>query len=75
MGRERNLIKDKPVSVNKWGVRKLTERECARLQGFPDWFKIPVSTTQAYKQFGNAVSVPVAEGVARKLKRYLQSTK
>lgn len=75
MGRERNLIKDKPVSVNKWGVRKLTERECARLQGFPDWFKIPVSTTQAYKQFGNAVSVPVAEGVARKLKRYLQSAK
>lgn len=72
MGRERNLIQDKPVSINKWGIRKLTERECARLQGFPDWFKIPVSTTQAYKQFGNAVSVPVAKEMARKLKLYLR---
>lgn len=72
MGRERNLIQDRPVSINKWGVRKLTERECARLQGFPDTFKIPVSTTQAYKQFGNAVSVPVAKEMARILKRYLK---
>lgn len=72
MGRERNLIQDRPVSINKWGVRKLTERECARLQGFPDSFKIPVSSTQAYKQFGNAVSVPVAREMARVLKRYLK---
>lgn len=72
MGRERNLIQDRPVSVNKWGVRKLTERECARLQGFPDSFKIMVSTTQAYKQFGNAVSVPVAKEMAKVLKRYLR---
>jgi len=72
MGRERNLIQDRPVSANKWGVRKLTERECARLQGFPDSFKIAVSTTQAYKQFGNAVSVPVAKEMARVLKRYLK---
>lgn len=71
MGRERNLIQDKPISINKWGVRKITERECARLQGFPDDFKIPVSSTQAYKQFGNAVSVPVAKEIARALKRYL----
>ncbi len=71
MGRERNLIQDKAVSVNKWGVRRVTERECARLQGFPDGFKIPVSSTQAYKQFGNAVSVPVANAMARTLKRYL----
>ena len=71
MGRERNLIQDRPVSINKWGVRKLTERECARLQGFPDTFKIPVSTTQAYKQFGNAVTVPVAREMARTLKKYL----
>ena len=71
MGRERNLIQDRPVSINKWGVRKLTERECARLQGFPDRFKIPVSTTQGYKQFGNAVSVPVARTMARHLKKYL----
>lgn len=72
MGRERNLIQDRPISINKWGVRKLTERECARLQGFPDSFKIPVSTTQAYKQFGNAVSVPVAGEMAKKLKIYLR---
>jgi DNA (cytosine-5)-methyltransferase 1 len=72
MGRERNLIQDRPVSINKWGVRKLTERECARLQGFPDTFKIPVSSTQAYKQFGNAVTVPVAKEMARKLKSYLR---
>lgn len=71
MGRERNLIQDRPVSINKWGVRKLTERECARLQGFPDSFKIPVSSTQAYKQFGNAVTVPVAKEMARALKKYL----
>jgi len=71
MGRERNLIQDRPVSINKWGVRKLTERECARLQGFPDSFEVPVSSTQAYKQFGNAVSVPVAKEMGRVLKKYL----
>ena len=72
MGRERNLIKDRPVSINRFGIRKLTERECARLQGFPDNFKIPVSTTQAYIQFGNAVSVPVARTIARQLFKYLK---
>lgn len=71
MGRERNLIQDQLISKNKWGVRKLTEREYARLQGFPDSFKIPVSSTQAYKQFGNAVSVPVAKEIAKTLKKYL----
>ncbi len=44
--------------------RRLTPRECARLQGFPDSFKIPVSDTQAYKQFGNSVVVPLIENVA-----------
>lgn len=71
MGRERNLIQGTPGLKNEWGVRKLTERECARLQGFPDWFKIPVSTTQAYKQFGNSVSVPVIKEVAKALKKAL----
>ena len=51
--------------------RRLTPRECARLQGFPDDFKIVVSDTQAYKQFGNSVVVPlmsaVAETVVRKV--------
>ncbi|MGC9128780.1 MAG: DNA (cytosine-5-)-methyltransferase, partial [Acidithiobacillus sp.] len=45
--------------------RRLTPRECARLQGFPDTFKIVVSDTQAYKQFGNSVAVPVVEVLAR----------
>jgi len=45
--------------------RKLTPRECARLQGFPEEFIIPVSDTQAYKQFGNSVAVPVVRAVAK----------
>lgn len=45
--------------------RRLTPRECARLQGFPDSFKIVVSDTQAYKQFGNSVVVPLMRNVAR----------
>ncbi len=44
--------------------RRLTPRECARLQGFPDSFKIPVSDTQAYRQFGNSVVVPLMSNVA-----------
>ena len=53
---------------NRENPRRLTPRECARLMGFDAWdgnkFKIPVSDTQAYKQFGNAVAVPVVEAVA-----------
>lgn len=45
--------------------RRLTPRECARLMGFPEWFEIPVSDTQAYRQFGNSVVVPVMEAVAK----------
>lgn len=44
--------------------RRLTPRECARLMGYPDSFKIPVSDTQAYRQFGNSVVVPIVERVA-----------
>ena len=47
--------------------RKLTPRECARLQGFPDSFIIPVSNMQAYKQFGNSVAVPVVRAVAKRI--------
>ncbi|NNU95408.1 DNA (cytosine-5-)-methyltransferase [Anoxybacillus sp. EFIL] len=47
--------------------RKLTPRECARLQGFPDSFKIVVSNTAAYKQFGNSVAVPVVKLIAEKM--------
>lgn len=45
--------------------RRLTPRECARLMGFPDTFRIPVSDTQAYRQFGNSVVMPVMQEVAR----------
>jgi len=47
--------------------RRLTPRECARLQGFPDTFQIPVSDTQAYRQFGNSVVVPLVKAVAQSL--------
>lgn len=47
--------------------RRLTPREAARLQGFPDSFVIPVSDGQAYKQFGNSVAVPVLTAVAEKM--------
>lgn len=47
--------------------RRLTPRECARLQGFPDSFVIPVSDTQAYRQFGNSVAVPLMSEVAKAL--------
>lgn len=45
--------------------RRLTPRECARLMGFPESFQIPVSDTQAYRQFGNSVVVPVISAIAR----------
>jgi DNA (cytosine-5)-methyltransferase 1 len=51
--------------------RRLTPRECARLMGFPDTFRIPVSDTQAYKQFGNSVVVPVISAVATHVHSHL----
>lgn len=51
--------------------RKITPREAARLQGFPDTFKIVVSDAQAYKQFGNSVSVPVVRAISKQLKPIL----
>ncbi len=47
--------------------RRLTPRECARLQGFPDDFIIPVSDTQSYKQFGNAVVMPLVHFIAKEM--------
>lgn len=52
--------------------RKLTPREAGRLQGFPNSFKIPVSDTQAYKQFGNSVAVPVIEELAKNILKELE---
>jgi len=51
--------------------RRLTPRECARLMGYPDDFIIPVSDTQAYKQFGNSVAVPVITEIARIMKPFI----
>ena len=51
--------------------RRLTPRECARLMGYDDDFRIPVSDTQAYKQFGNSVAVPVFREVARIMKPHI----
>ena len=83
MGRERNLIIDDrltdftPVthikgSVNKEYIRKMTPREGARLQGFPDNFKFVVADTHLYKQFGNSVTVPVIRAIAEKIKAQLE---
>ncbi|MBE7476014.1 MAG: DNA (cytosine-5-)-methyltransferase [Ignavibacteriales bacterium] len=57
-----------PVIKDRWGIRKLTTRECARLQGFEDnWFIIPdnLSRTQIYKQIGNSVSIPLIRELAK----------
>lgn len=56
----------------KKNPRRLTPRECARLMGFDDNFRIPVSDTRAYKQFGNSVVVPVIAEVARIMVPHLQ---
>jgi len=53
--------------------RRLTPRECARLMGFPDTFRIPVSDTQAYRQFGNSVVMPVMREVARAMLPHLHA--
>ncbi len=53
-------------------IRKLSPRECARIMGFPNSYKIPVNDTQAYKQFGNSVVVPVIRSIMEKI---LQSLK
>ena len=55
--------------------RKITPREASRLQGFPEEFIIPVSDTQAYKQFGNSVAVPVVHSIAENIVAILDNTK
>jgi DNA (cytosine-5)-methyltransferase 1 len=51
--------------------RRLTPRECARIQGFPDKFIIPVSNNQAYKQFGNSVAMPLIQAVGKNIVKEL----
>lgn len=62
-----------PFIMNCQGMRKLTEKECLGLQGFPDWFAFPDSVPRAkrYVQVGNAVSVPVARLVAEQVRARL----
>jgi len=55
--------------------RKITPREAARLQGFPESFKIPVSDTQAYKQFGNSVAINVVAAIAKEMSKLLKGSK
>lgn len=78
MGRERNLVYDprikdfKPQTkikgeVNREGIRKMTPREWAKLQGFPNKFDIPVADASAYKQFGNSVAIPAIQATAKNI--------
>ena len=78
MGRERNLVLDHRITdytptthikgtVNREGIRKMTPREWARLQGFPDNYIIPVADASAYKQFGNSVAVPAIQATANEI--------
>ena len=60
-------------NVDEERIRRLTPRECARLQGFDDSFKIVVSDSQAHKQFGNAVTVSVSKAVAKSVKDSLMN--
>lgn len=85
MGRERNLIIDhrehsmipethiKGV-VNKEDIRKMTPREWARLQGFPDSYKLELADTHLYKQFGNSVTVNVIEAIADNIREVLYAS-
>lgn len=78
MGRERNLVFDDRLKdftprtnikgeINREGIRKMTPREWARLQGFPEAFRIVVSDASAYKQFGNSVAVPAIQATAKQI--------
>ncbi len=83
MGRERNLIIDhrqKDLSptthikgeINREGIRKMTPREWARLQGFPDNYLLPLADVHLYKQLGNSVTVPVIRAIAEKIREILE---
>ena len=86
MGRERNLVLDHrltdftPVTrikgeVNREGLRRMTPREWARLQGYPDNFRIEVADASAYKQFGNSVAVPAIQATANEIIKRINLTK
>jgi DNA (cytosine-5)-methyltransferase 1 len=62
-----------PIIKDHKGIRKLTPRECARIQGFPNSYKLPknIADSHLYKQFGNSVSVPVIAKIAKNIKKTL----
>ena len=62
------------ISQKGKNPRRLTPRECARLQGFPDEFIIPVSDTQAYQGVGNSVAVPVIHAIAEEIIKVLDNS-
>lgn len=67
---------NQPVIKDRWGIRKLTPRECARLQGYEDsWFQIPstLSNSQVYKQIGNSVTVPLVARLAEGVVEHIRS--
>lgn len=64
-----------PIIKDEKGIRKLTPKECALLQGFPDSFKLPknLADSSLYKQFGNSVSVTVIKEIAQKIKEAIKN--
>lgn len=85
MGREGNLLIDHrehsmvPTThikgkINTEDIRKMTPREWARLQGFPDSFTWNLADTHMYKQFGNSVTVNVIEAIAQNIKKVLDGS-
>jgi len=64
------FVKDGPT-----GLRLLSENECKAIMGFPKSFKVPVSRTQMYRQFGNSVAVPVVKAVARAMVKHLETNR
>lgn len=85
MGRETNLLREENGTpkglvpethirgkINPDGIRKMTPREWARLQGFPEEFKLVLSDVHLYKQFGNSVSIPVIEAISRQIVSHIE---
>ena len=63
-----------PIIKDKKGIRKLTPKECSLIQGFPKDFKLPkIADSALYKQFGNSVSVPVLEAIAKEMMKVINN--
>ena len=63
-----------PLILDDKGIRKITPRECARFQGFPDKYKLPkIANSYLYKQFGNSVSVPIIEAIGKEIIKAIET--